>query len=643
MFMYLIKFNSFSLCAAMKRRLDISSSSASLPELVPSSPPPPKRKLVDETACDNNKEVSDEKQEEQQRQYFDRNRFMKYHWPSAFPDLPGQLLVLLEAAKHDVIESRDSKITGGQSPFYQICQGLEPVKDWDDNLFNFLMQNEKCRLLTPDRAKFAHTSTALDTRLKLRSEEWATPTEDQARLIEKIHQLHASTVINFNLIALRGAAGTGKTYVLSQFKGMNVEYITTTKLLCNDVKEKYNIKTTTLCKLLMTIFNIEFHQTVKLQELLKHTSHSIFLDCPNVFDIVQTPMQRWKYFMRTLKLLPVFCSRQIQRRLIFLDEFSMIPASTVALIISYFKNQAIRTNLNTVLIVSGDANQIPPLFISPSHTFNYLEDIAAYSFTFTKQMRSLDPEYTTILENLLTTNTLQNYLYDTFKHVDESEIEYNYPINRLRDGPQKREDILQWMTDKDIFNVVNLIFFSFTNRELHFHNTSIAVSVWRQLIHHNDIEPSNFVQFQMLKSRMREPAFKYQFCNKDQTVKQLPHVLPLVRYFPYKLLTREIPSLARSTILILMHWTQDKVYMLNPKNNILHTFGPTRFNMNLYRGVQFWGFPIQMHIGETSFSSQGLTLTRDICINSSNFTRNELYVTLSRIRSKNKCIRFHTP
>lgn len=586
--------------------------------------------------------------------YFNQhNKFIDYDWRTKFIDLPEKLVEILEDTKEASILNRHDTMPSGSVPYFKIKHGLYPTKKWDDELRDFLLENPDSCVITKQKQTMKYklqTSSPPSSTEELEVEQapvaieqQPTPTNDQRQLIERIEYAFREPYKNFHVISLQGAAGTGKTFVLSQFKHSAI-YITTTNVLCNDVKLKYNVNTITLCKFLMETFNRPFASIVLLQDLAKHIPHNAFENktCLNGLINLQCRGYLWERVLRQMKRLRVFVNRSSSKLLYFLDEFSLMSCGIIGLVIEIIRISAMMTNSRIVLVISGDCNQIPPLFIVPTHSFNFIEKRADYAFMFNQQMRCLDEKYTQILGRVLHERDLRSYMQTTFQSIDRDDIEYIYPIDLIQMAPSNTNELIKWIHANDVINLANLIFFSFTNRELHFNNISMGVSIWRQLKLYEIKNVHEYVQFQILSSKknVKDSTFSYKFPLVENEV---PHILPLIKFFPYKILCREIPALPRSTLVILLGWNDAKVVVLDTRDNSLHSIGPTVFRMNLQRNVVFRGFPLQLHIGETSYSCQGMTITRGICVNASNATRHELYVTLSRVRSLSKCIRVHVP
>lgn len=579
--------------------------------------------------------------------YFNKhNRFIEIDWTERFAeDLPTKLLEILEGAKEPSAVNRYDIMPAGTVPYFALTHGLVPKKTWDQELRVFLIANPSACLVSPKDATLNYLLVQKAPQMPPKPQ--PPPTNDQTQLIDRIEYFMREPYANFHVISLQGAAGTGKTFVLSQF-GQKATYITTTKLLCNDVRLKYGVETSTLCKFLMEQFDLPFASIRLLQDLTKHVPHDSFAGKGGVGTLatVECRAFRWKRALRKLKRLSRFVNRGTCERLYFLDEFSLMSCGTIGLVIEILRLHALYSNDRIVLVIAGDRNQIPPLFAVPTHSLDFVEQSADYSFMFSQQMRCLDDNYTKILNRVLRERDLRSYIRTTFAHIDGAAVEYNYPISLVQQAPTEIDPLIAWIADNNILDIVSLIFFSFTNRELHFNNISMGVAIWRQLELYKIQDIHSYVQFQILasKSDRVEKKFSYKFPLETESRGPVtPYILPLVKFFPYKILTREIETLPRSSIVVLLAWNDSRAIVLDPRDNSIHALGPSTFRMNLHRHNTYRGFPLQLHVGETSFSCQGMTITRGICVNASNATRQELYVTLSRVQSLNKCIRVHVP
>lgn len=642
--------SSFSLFATMKRRLSISCDILldTLGKPQPSITSELIKRLKSEEEADPGDEAAPSTVPEYN--YFStNNRLMEYDWTNKFTQLPEKLVEILEAAKEPSILNRLDTMPTGKSPFFAIKYGLVPKKTWDNEFKLFLLEAPEACVITEQSLSLDYKRHATQLQPEHNVHPQPSPTDDQKQLIDRIEYLMREPFKNFHLISLQGAAGTGKTFVLSQFRE-RATYITTTNVLCNDVKIKYGVSTMTLCKFLMESLQLNFLDVQLLQDLIKHVPHDAF-HRKNLSSIISFGgrANRWKYVLRKMKRLHVFVNRGSKTMLYFLDEFSQMSSGIIGLVTEILRLTSIYMNMRIVLVISGDANQIPPLFIVPTHSFDFIQQCADYSFTFNQQMRCLDANYLKILNRILHEKELRTYTLSVFKDIDSADIEYNYPIALVQTAPTKTTDLIKWIYENDIINISSLIFFSFTNRELHFNNISMGVAVWRQLKLYTIPNIQQYVQFQILLSKRdgRAETFSYKFPLDEQStsryIRPTPYILPLVKFFPYKILTRDIPNLPRSSIVLLLAWNDKRVAVLDLRDKSIHAFGPANFRMNLNRCCSFRGFPMQMHIGETSYSCQGMTITRGICVNASKATREELYVTLSRVRTLGKCIRVHVP
>uniref|UniRef100_A0A1A9ZKX4 DNA helicase n=1 Tax=Glossina pallidipes TaxID=7398 RepID=A0A1A9ZKX4_GLOPL len=139
-------------------------------------------------------------------------------------------------------------------------------------------------------------------------------------------------------------------------------------------------------------------------------------------------------------------------------------------------------------------------------------------------------DYNSIMENLVETPDTQDAWPSKFNPV----VKYNYPIEQVLDlfnyikANEWTNDYVNEMTEKftqlDIFkNVLNMNVFCYTNNHVHFYNLSLAICIINQMIITETYEHiSKVIVFNLFKIENR--------------ISDKLMVLPLIRFFPYKLL-----------------------------------------------------------------------------------------------------------
>lgn len=296
--------------------------------------------------------------------------------------------------------------------------------------------------------------------------------------------------------------------------------------------------------------------------------------------------------------------------------------------------------------MSGHIQQIQPLFILPSNEYTFIGNMATYCYELQQQHRMVDTEYRNVLAEIRNadadTSDIRHILKETFVQADTREIDYIYPIHRIHKAvPAECGNILSWFEEEKIFEICNLIIFSFSNAELQYHNISLAMSIHHQLSQYPDVSPFHYVQFQILQHIIGHRKI-WGYPASPEIDGRVP-ILALIRFFPYKVLAQNHPELPRSSVVYLIDWNETNVIVYSRENRGLFALQSCSFHMNLYRNQRLFGFPLQLHVGETFYSSQGLTITRSICANFSKATINEIYVILSRVSGKSMCKAIHIP
>lgn len=574
--------------------------------------------------------------------------------------LPIEFLTFLEQRKNYTIHNCDQLFPRNKSPFFQITDGLQCNNEWPYEFQKLMLKNRSVILQTSVKAG-EHYSTDVPPIVTPILYDSNKITNYQKRLLTETYSLlyDDSTNDNFNLIHIEGKAGCGKTYILSEFsknKKIHIEYMTISNILCNDIKNLYNINTTTFCKQIINIFssgcNLPFFRACQLQEIMQHIlpeDVEKYLDA-EIFDSAMIKESRNKNRFRNLVFKHFIRLRKYKKRKIFfLDEYTLVTGGLLSLFIKIARHRSEILNIKTVFIVAGDGNQIEPLFVTAGHSYKFLDKIATSVINFDKQMRVVDSRYNAILNNLLVlpANTIGDYLRDNFKNRQESNINYRYPIECVINAPKNdnnTEELTVWFNEQNI-QMINLIFFAYTNCEVHYNNLTIAATIINQLKIMQVVNLSWYIQVHVLRIYiMKTYRFIFPIKNTDSKIS----ILPLIRFFPYKLLKTIkciMPdvTLARSSILYLIDWNNEFVWLYSKVTKTVHKIGQLKFSMNLYKNYILYGFPLQMHCSDTAHSLQGQTIDRDICINASKCSRRELYVMLSRVREASRVCRIFTP
>lgn len=595
-------------------------------------------------------------------------------------------------------------ISQKHSPFFQFKYGLTPSKQWQGLFRDFFFEYQQTAFSAARcRTKRSHSGEELASTQNTRvyaceiSEHMTTRTLpilnavqlDVIRaIVSKLYPAYAEENIttddqtenishsaysrSFHVIRLHGAAGSGKTTILSQCKKLlNVDllYVTSAHHLCNDVRKKYDIVTKSVCKLVMSIFGIDYVDYQIMCECFERLHHK-FVDEMLVRDAIKVECQpnetktHSKFYDAVKTYLDV---KKKKRYLVFLDEYMQLSPTLVLVLIFVYKSLAITNNSHIVLVLAGDPNQIGPLNAANEYTidlssnintqlFSFLDCQSINTYTLMTQQRIVDKKYQeTVIAHILDVErqiSLHGALREYFSDRCSSYIEYTYPMHLIDEFPPLPNHKLsacsvhEWFDSNDIINISKFIIFSFTNLELSFNNLSLAVHIYKQLCLYDVAIANKHVHFQILKVRTKkQPSGVWFFpCSSEKRIS----VLPLIRYFPYKLLNGT-DAFPRSTIVYLLDWRcgddEQYVQVYEPVNRAILELGVASFSSNLFRGTDahLVGFPLQLHTGETFASAQGLTIQKDIYSNFSDATINEIYVVLSRVSNSSQCKGIHIP
>lgn len=605
--------------------------------------------------------------------YFNtHNKFMNKDWRT-YKKLPEKLMETLEMSKQYAIVNRVPIFHRGSCPYFEFVHSdLSPSDSKWYETFRLILNKRPILMLRPSSAdvKSPQQSTsamekndadiiirgaAIEEKISRGGGEEYTLTSEQSDAVEKIVADSVNCIRHASVIRLDGQAGSGKSFIVKELlrRGFSVKYCTTTKFLCATVSKLYNhprLSTVTVCSFIMRALGISYPSCEQLQDLLKHISHDairnveievselIFKDYNfEIFAATNLAQLRWRMLRKKFLKSP--------RMIFFIDEYSLLTEGVLTLLLKIISTLETMYMVKIVTIVSGDVNQIQPLFTvghTNKHTpYGFIDDISRHSVMFRSQKRIVDAYYENLLKRVLTIDDPTDILKSEFGDSDTRTIDYTYPLVTVLEMPSEYKDVPDWFDANCMHETCKMIFFSYTNAELQYNNISLALSVYNQISKYDDIDASKYVKFQVLKMMIKGNAL-VGYPIIQTTHGRIP-ILPLVRCFPYKILTRSILSLPRSTIVYLIDWTSDYVYVYHRDSRCVYRIENMQFQMNLTRDSILYGFPLQLHTSETSFSAQGLTIDRDIYANLSSASRAEVYVMLSRVRERSRCKIIHVP
>lgn len=599
------------------------------------------------------------------RQTTYKNKYFKSDWREY--NLPEMLTEVMQREKLEAIDNRVRSFPRGQTPYFKFQNSLKPEAGWN-KMFKNKLTNDKAGVVLKRSKTFLNPNQRMNLvvytypDIKKRRVGVYGLTTEQFKLLETIFiELHSDSTISS--ILLNGRAGSGKTYILKYLASLKIEtlYTTTTKFLCENVGNLYSVNTITICKFLMDTLKLKYFQVSLLSDLMKHVPYSTWHNnsksiLKHILSHCGTPYAR--YLWRKVSI--TFLKSRRSNNVFFLDEYSLVHEGLLDFIYQVVKIIGILNRQKVVFILSGDSNQINPLFANRETTrFEILKRSCDTVIQFRQQKRVIDPAYNQFLERVLIEPDLSTFVRNRFERGDDPSIDYNYPIATVVEAPKlvvinvekkrKADDegcsckaLLDWFFENDVENIVKLMFFSYSNAELQYNNVSLALSIFNALKLYSGITPREYVQYQILRYHEHKVANTRYPVTDCEDGDKIP-VLPLVRYFPYKLLTRYVEGVPRSTILHLLDWNSEECMMLHVESKRILKLPVMTFNTNLIKTHAMIGFPIQMYTSETFYSSQGLTLTRDILANLSGASRDEAYVIFSRVIQESSCKVIHVP
>lgn len=580
--------------------------------------------------------------------YNTHNNIVKFNWlVGNKDDIPDSVLEVLESCKREAVVNRIAAFPKGPSPYFNfIGSPIAPSSDWFKPPLNeYILQNVLAPSLIKDRRATDDNPIIYKHKLDDIISNSFVLSKEQTDTIGTIYRMMNTR--NFSMVSINGAAGSGKTFIIKQLQlHRTVIYLTVSKFLCHTVSNLYGCESMTICKFLMKCLKIKYFPCLRLQDMLHHIRYS---DCKkfelasDLIDGYTIHKGRWATLREKLGLGQ--CAARMRgktpaKRVIFLDEYSLLPEGTIGLIVEIFKTLAKQRNINTVLIVSGDRNQIQPLIAVETGNYSCIKESSDAHIEFGQQHRITDHDYESFLKTLLITPTPTLHIRNAFSNTDTRDVSYNYPVAIMTNMPDEPSDIYEWFETNDVVNALSCMFFSYTNIELQYNNISLALSIITQLKHYNGLDVKKYVEFHVLKYKAKLSYVAYPLAKDSEYNGRLP-ILPLVKGFPYKILTRAIESLPRSSIVYLLSWNRDHARVYHRETRSVYELSYMPFSMNLIKTHNLEGFPLQMYASETSYSAQGLTILKDIYANLSRASLSEAYVILSRVRTKSRCKVIH--
>lgn len=281
-------------------------------------------------------------------------------------------------------------------------------------------------------------------------------------------------------------------------------------------------------------------------------------------------------------------------------------------------------------------------------------------FILTKQFRIIDEEYNKFVnfvrhseDNIESGNKIFNTIYSLWPEKVDKNLFVNYPIDDILAIHERIQitdyfEICKEFEEKKLFDkILDTTIFCFTNNHAHYYNIAFAFAVLNRLeqkFKNCNKNYNDFICFSLIYNKyFIEPDLDTKLLLN--TKNSLLNILPLIRYCPYKLLI-SLHSIARLSIVYLIDWiymddSRDITHLViyYPDTNLCFSLAPYEFEMNRFKNITLFGFPLQLAFSSTFASSQGLTLDNKIAISCANISKAELYVCLTRIHKSDDLIR----
>lgn len=473
---------------------------------------------------------------------------------------------------------------------------------------------------------------------------------------------------DIKIFLIEGAAGCGKTAVVEAINvhlhfnykvSDNIKYITQTNVLCHSMEARCPFKEGAV---FMTLY--QFFKALDLS--YRHTIDFMsFCDAVSGDTFQQTCRED---FLRGLNnVLPLG-----KKFVIIFDEIFMWNSGRISFIIFLIRQYKIRhPNVDFYVILIGDEKQLQPYQVPKelkirvsmfaTKQYEYEENftsverlmrndcISAWQrYVLTKQHRIVDSDYCDFVDFIRSADTAkvtdEDVMFEISRRYPEKLTDLiivDYPwerIDKLLAGlnPQKDFEKIVRAFGNEIDSVLDTTVFCYTNKHAHYYNLALAYSVERGLPENKRKDTIHWSVF--FTSSYNLPNIEQNVSLKHLNISNhLFNVLPLIRYYPYKVLECRCNTVPRLSIVVLLDWVVGKgclhnVIVYSPMKKTIFSIMPCTFRMNMFAGELLYGLPLQLAFSSTFASSQGLTLSNKIAISCVNITKSELYVCLTRIR-----------
>lgn len=447
---------------------------------------------------------------------------------------------------------------------------------------------------------------------------------------------------------LTGHAGSGKTSTLECLRDLgnvSLKYIAITQRLCAAVRRNFNITTLTFCSFMIKALGMKPLDIMILMDAISYLSANTLLDYEftginrnSIKTMFNSPFHPIDPDDPESKLI----SPKVN--IIFLDEISMFAPPLLECFVSIVKVISVILREKFIIILAGDFMQISPL-LTTSMDYEPIFGICESVFNFKQQHRIVDQSYLNVVMKL-TNDTLmcsQQFLVELKKVIPDSkfsqEIKYAYPfklVENAYDSLKTATNLYIWLKTlpPNFFaDILPINVFVFTNREMHYMNLLLAFAIISQFKDREIIRTitQQFICFSTFTKNGTDLVWPIQINNEH-----IVPVLPLIRFFPYRLLAMNInlPDVYNKCLVFLIDWNfaESSVTVYCPAIEKFLTVPVGSFKMNLSNSM-LYGIPLELAFCTTYHSSQGLTLTGDIVVSLNNIDFRELFVVLTRVRS----------
>lgn len=452
-------------------------------------------------------------------------------------------------------------------------------------------------------------------------------------------------------VLLTGHAGSGKTSTLECMRDLgnvSLTYIAITQRLCAAVRKKFNVTAFTFCSFMVQALNmkpidvmilIDAMSYLTADSLLNYNFASInqrsFLKIFNSVFIVPDPHEQATEIISS------------KVNIVFLDEISMFSPPVLECFVSIIKAASTIRREKFIIILAGDFMQISPLLTT---TMNYepILGICERVFNFKCQHRIVDKPYLDVVMRLADDTLISpaQFLEELQRVIPSSkfssEIKYAYPFSEIISAYELLKpttNIYKWLEQLPcnfFADILPLNVFVFTNKEMHYMNLLLAFTILSQFRDRevSQAEAQEFICFSTFTKNNTNLVWPISINNEH-----IIPVLPLIRFFPYRILTTNAKpaEVYNKCIVHLIDWDFENrhviVYCPDIEKFLKISFGT--FKMNLCNDLLF-GIPLELAFCTTYHSSQGLTLTGDIVVSLNNIDFRELFVVLTRVRSSSQ-------